>query len=93
MGIIRHATHRVLPKIVVLLTALALCGCAIHLREAIPDAPTAVVVAAQLCNWAASDHLHAELQGDKWHVWDDRGYAHAYLNRFDTRGTYLCVGL
>jgi hypothetical protein len=75
------------------LAAVMLAGCAIHLRVALPDAPSAIAAATKLCNWEVSDHLHAEQQGDKWHVWDDRGNAHAYLNRFDTRGTYLCVGL
>lgn|GEM_PF-6438430 len=73
--------------------ALALAACSIHLREAIPDADTAVASAVKLCNWQASEHLHAELQGQRWHVWDDRGNAQAFLNRYDTRGTYFCVGL
>ena len=76
--------------------ALTLSACTIHLREAVPDAPTAIVAATQLCNWAAADHegrLHAALTGDKWHVWDDRGGTEAYLNRWDTGGTYVCVGL
>jgi hypothetical protein len=76
------------------LVAAMLAGCgAIHLRVAIPDAPSAIAAATKLCNWEATEHLHAELQGDKWHVWDDRGNAHAYLNHYDTHGTYLCVGL
>jgi hypothetical protein len=82
------------PVATLWLAALFVAGCAgIHLRVALPDAPAAITAATKLCNWEASDHLHAEQQGDKWHVWDDRGNAHAYLNRYDTHGTYLCVGL
>ncbi|HWD27160.1 MAG TPA: hypothetical protein VG387_08345 [Rhizomicrobium sp.] len=72
-----------------------LAGCAgIHLRVALPDAPSAVTAATKLCNWEPSGHLHAEVQGERWHVWDDRGNAQAFLNRYnDGDGTYFCVGL
>ena len=75
---------------------LTLGACTVHLREAVPNAPAAITAATQLCNWWPADHeghLHAEPAGDKWHVWDDRGGAEAYLNRYDTGGTYVCVAL
>jgi hypothetical protein len=78
-----------------ILCLLALGACTVHLREALPDAPAAVAAAVRLCHWESSDHLHAQPQGsDKWHVWDDRGNADAYLNRYKNGdGTFVCVGL
>ena len=85
----RGAVRYIVPFLIAALT-----GCAdLHLRVALPDAPSAIDAAVKLCNLEKSEHLHAEVQGDKWHVWDDRGNAHAYINRYETGGTYLCVGL
>ena len=74
----------------------ALSACTMHLRETVPNAPAAITAATALCNWWPADHeghMHAELSGDKWHVWDDRGGAEAILNRYDTPATYVCVTL
>ncbi|HUO89701.1 MAG TPA: hypothetical protein VMU08_11035 [Rhizomicrobium sp.] len=73
---------------------LALAGCGTHPREVIPDDQTAIATARTFCRWDGSvNHLHAELKGDKWHVWDDAMQNQAFLNRYDSGGTYVCVGL
>ncbi len=76
-----------------IVSVLALSACTVHLRVAVPDADTAIATAVKLCGWEPSEHLHAEPQGERWHVWDDRGTTLAFLNRYDTHGTYMCIGL
>jgi hypothetical protein len=77
--------------LLVLLAALA--ACSTHPRDAVPDAATAMTTAATLCGWEASDSLHAEMNGARWHVWDDKRPLQAYVNRYDTGGSYVCIGL
>jgi hypothetical protein len=76
-----------------ILGLLALAACAHRPHELVPDAPSAIATAIKLCNWQMPPaSLRAELNGDRWHVWDDAGM-HAYLNRYDTGNPYVCVGL
>ena len=74
--------------------AAVLSACVGHPHEITPDGTAAIATATQICKWADTGHMHAELKDGKlWHVWDEEGLHDAYVNRYDSDGTFVCVTL
>ena len=91
-----HGDRRLSPARALLAFAvsLPLAACAAHSRDAVADAPAAITTATQLCHWADTGHMHAEIKDEKmWHVWDEEGLHDAYINRHAAGGTFVCVTL